>query len=216
MQSSDLCNCSFDEFIAYIFDHPIPESEDVESWYWSDDLDVTYAPVKLVEFYTELFKNPQILSEKYSDEQLEQGFTAMRSCLMPGAISEVLWEEEVPASMREECVRAMFFLYKGLFAVKPLHTSCFMWWDSFTDDYSITQVHSETSEGPSIQNVMFDVLCQTLKLDSEICQHGALHGLGHLRHPGTEATIRAWMASKPDLDQQSSDFAEECIVGNMV
>ncbi len=216
MPSYDLCNASFDEFVDYIFNHSLPASEDDEYWYWSDDLEVTYEPVKLVEHYTTLFSKPQILIDKYSDEQLEQGLLAMRSCLMPGAVSEVLWEEEVPPSLREECVRSMFFLYQDLFAVKPLHTACFMWWDSFTDEYSITQVHSETAEGPSIQNVMFEILCQTLKLDVEICQHGALHGLGHLRHPGTEAVIRTWMASKPDLDQQSSDFAEECIVGNIV
>lgn len=216
MSSYDLSNATFEQFIDYLFDHPVLASEDEEYWYWSDDLDVIYEPIKLVDYYTKLFSKPQVLVGRYSDEQLEQGLLAMRSCLMPGAISEVLWEEEIPSDVREECIRSMFFLYRDLFSVKPLHTACFMWWDSFTDEYSITHVHSEAAEGPSIQNVMFETLCQTLKLDAEICQHGALHGLGHLRHPGTEAVIRSWMASKPDLDQQSTEFAEECIVGNMV
>ena len=105
---------------------PFPTWHKEEYWYWSDELDVTFEPIKLMDYYTKLFSKPQVLIDKYSDAQLEQGLLAMRSCLLPGAISEVLWEEEIPSDVREECIRSMYFLYRDLFSVKPLHTACFM------------------------------------------------------------------------------------------
>jgi len=92
-----------------------------------------------------------------------------------------------------------------------------MWWDSLAYGYfcgNKNRVHSD--EEKNMQDVMFETLCQILKLDSEACQGAALHGLGHLVHPDTEKVIRAWIAEHPDLPEEDVDYAEDCIAGRIM
>ena len=62
---------------------------------------------------------------------------------------------------------------------------------------------------------MFDTLSKILNLDSEACQIAALHGLGHLQHPHTEAVIRLYLAAHPELDLETKEYALAAIAGDI-
>jgi hypothetical protein len=212
MSTYDLRTCSYDEFLDFVFDHPVEK----EHWYWGK-VDVAFDAVHNTELLTELFSNARLLLEKYTREQLEQGFWALQSGCVDGFVEHVMFDLSVPFEKRAECIRAMFLLYRDLFAVDDLETSSNMWWDCIASSYSVRHRSQTTSEDDrKIQDVMFDTLTKILYLESEECQGAALHGLGHLRHPNTEKVIRDWIATQPDLPEDDLEYAEACITGDIM
>ncbi len=120
-----------------------------------------------------------------------------------------MFDQSVDFERRAECIRAMFFLYRDLFAVDELGTSCNMWWDCISSSSQVGHRSQSTlDDNRKIQDVMFDTLTKILYLESEECQGAALHGLGHLRHPNTEMVIRDWIATQPDLPEHDLEYAE--------
>jgi hypothetical protein len=49
---------------------------------------------------------------------------------------------------------------------------------------------------------IFETLTKVLAIDSWICQGAALHGLGHLHHPGTKELIERFVNERPTLTQE--------------
>ena len=99
-------------------------------------------------------------------------------------------------------------LFRLLFATEPLETSSNMWWDSLCYDWhSGIRVRERGGEDLRIQDVMFQTLGAVLRLDSEPCQIAALHGLGHLHHPGTAALIYTFIAEHPALTAETKEYA---------
>jgi hypothetical protein len=128
----------------------------------------------------------------------------------------------------------------------PLNSICYMWWDLFPtwgghggqqpqrattwgQSRQIRQRarHQARAEGRagidpveaslhSVDDAILHVLAQTLRLESEPCREGALHGLGHwhLNHPGpTEAIIEAWLASQPRASPELLQYASNARAG---
>jgi len=58
-----------------------------------------------------------------------------------------------------------------------------------------------------MQDVMFETLSNILALDSEFCQRAALHGLGHLHHPGTEQLVQQYLEQHSALDGELREYA---------
>ncbi|MBA3857498.1 MAG: hypothetical protein C0507_11375 [Cyanobacteria bacterium PR.3.49] len=192
MKIYDLRRSSYDEFLDFVFDHPVEK----ESWYSGSKVEVVFDAVHNAELLTELFCNARPLLDKYSREQLEQGFWTLQSGRLIGLVEYVMHDLSVPFEKRAECIRSMFYLYRDLFAVDDLETSTNMWWDSISGTYNIgRRTHTTSEDDRKIQDVMFETLTKILYLESEECQGAALHGLGHLRHPNTEKVIRDWIAT---------------------
>lgn len=212
MDTYDLRTCSYNEFLDFVFEHPVER----EHWYWGK-LDVVFDADHNTELLTELFTNARPLLERYTREQLEQGFWALQSGCVDGLVEHVMFDFTVSFEKRAECIRAMFFLYRDLFAVDDLGTSSNMWWDCIASSYSVCHRSQTTSEDDrKIQDVMFETLTKILYLESEECQGAALHGLGHLRHPNTETVIRDWVGTQPDLSEDDLEYAEACITGDIM
>ena len=96
----------------------------------------------------------------------------------------------------------MVSLFKRLFMRDPLDTSIYMWWDSQAYDYFMGhRARSNEGEESRIQDVMFEVLEEILKLPAEHCQTAALHGLGHLMHPD-----RIPIVSFPNISLETSQL----------
>jgi hypothetical protein len=106
----DATGYSFDEFLAFIFAHDFV-GEVSKEWYWNTD--VTFAPQQFCAHYIQLFRNPEILLERFPEPQLEEGFWSMISGT-GWSLPRLLWESDVPFPKREDCVRAMFDLFKHL------------------------------------------------------------------------------------------------------
>lgn len=212
MNTYDLRKCSYDEFLEFVFDHPVKK----ERWYWRTKVEIIFDAVHNTELLTELFSNARPLLERYSREQLDQGFWALQSGV-DGLLPYVMFDQSVPFEKRADCIRSMFFLYRDLFAVDDLGTSCNMWWDCISSSNQVGwRSQSILGDNIKVQDVMFETLTKILYLESEECQGAALHGLGHLRHPNTEKVIRDWIATQPDLPEDDLEFAEACITGDIM
>jgi hypothetical protein len=205
----DLSRFSFEEFITFLFDRDIPpESEKWNPWYWRTE--VMFDPARICDYYIRLFKQPGFLLERFSPAQLEEGFWAISSHGYLGcSITELIWNADLPLADREECVKSMFYLYRDLFAVEPSETAGFMWWDSMCWHlwHRGEKDRLRGGEDLSMQDLMFETLVKILALDSENCQHAALHGLGHLQHPATEETIDDYLRRHPMLSDEARTYA---------
>ncbi len=199
----DITDFTYDQFVDFLFSHEvIPRPAGLESsgpWYWNAI--VKFNSEKTADFYIRLFLEPAFLLDKYSKSQLEQGFWAIQSGNLECSISEVIWDVKIPLETREKCVRAMFSLYQKLFSIEPLETAVEMWWDSLAYCWHCeNRSRDKGGEDRSMQDVMFETLAQILSLSSPEVQASALHGLGHLHHPDTEAVIKAFIANNPQSE----------------
>jgi hypothetical protein len=214
----DIKTIDFDSFVDFLFDHPVADRDkNEEPWYWAFDLEIEYDPVKTLQLYTRLFNGPEILLERFSLEQLEQGFWAIPSCTLDCSLWEILFDTNVEFVYKCECIKSMFSLYQKLFSKEPLETSSNMWWDSLAYDYCCgNRTRNNNGQEKLIQDSMFECLCKILDLDAIDCQLAALHGLGHLRHPETEMVINKYLELHPTLDDETRTYALDCITGDIM
>lgn len=207
----DLRGASFDEFVDFLFGRevvPTPPgaTEEPEPWYWHAE--VAFEPVSVASFYIRLFTAPRMLLDRFSPEQLEQGFWAIQSSNIECAVTEIIWDERLPFEIRESCVRSMFHLYELLFSDVPLDTSTDMWWDSLAYDWHCgNRARANGGEDQAMQDAMFETLVRILQLPSETSQAAALHGLGHLHHPDTNAAVLAYLAQNPGMHEDLKAYA---------
>jgi len=102
----------------------------------------------------------------------------------------------------------MFELFQRFFAFERLDTSVFRWWDSLRYDWRCGNRNRDRGgEDLQLQDVFFGTLAKILFLDSETCQDSALHGLGHLHHPGTTELIDRYLLEHPSLTEQRKVYA---------
>jgi hypothetical protein len=59
-----------------------------------------------------------------------------------------------------------------------------------------------------LQDTYFQTLAKVLAIDSWISQGAALHGLGHLYHPGTAALINGYVDEHPSLTKERLAYAK--------
>ncbi len=84
-----------------------------------------------------------------------------------------------------------------------------MWWDPLTYDWHCGDRSRENGgEDLWMQNAMFETLAQILALPSVECQRAALHGLGHLHHPHTEALVGRHLALDELIDPAIRSYAQ--------
>jgi hypothetical protein len=214
----DLDSYSFDEWVAFVFDHPVALMVDDEDdldcdhllyhpdWFYEDEWDWNGSIEQYLRNATQLFKEPGFLLQAYRPAQLRQGFWHLA-----GEIDNWIWGGEFyPASWeaREACLRAMTSLFEHLFIKDALEDTCFMWWDFF-------RTFADKPD-PAVQQVMLEVMAEIIRLPSEDCWGAALHGLGHLDHPGKRAVIEAFMEEHPELDAGWHRYAGAAIEGKVL
>jgi hypothetical protein len=203
----DLANLSFDDFVVFLFDRSIQlETERQDNWY--SQLEVMFDPEEIAAFYVRLFKQPEFLPTRFTDQQLEQGFWAVQSPNLDCSVARIIEDSDVPLSVREECIRSMADLFKRLFATEPFHTSVQMWWDSLCYDWECgNRNRARGGEDLQLQDIFFQTLARVLEIDSWTCQSSALHGLGHLHHPQTEELIERFIDAHRSLTQEQKTYA---------
>jgi hypothetical protein len=206
----DLTNYSFDQFVTFLFAREIPETnpegEKRKPWYWNTE--VTFSPDQICKYYTQLFQQPEIVLERFSKGQLEEGFWAIQGPNLDCSVHRILEDAELPFAVRAECIRSMFELFKRLFAFEFLDASVFMWWDSLCYDWHCGNRNRELGgEDLQLQDVFFETLAKILFLDSEPCQGAALHGLGHLHHPATGELIDRYLQERSSLTNERKAYA---------
>jgi len=185
-----LQDLTFEGWLAYCFDHPVPEQND-QAWYWDEDADWWGCPsAETIRFLTRAFENAGTILAPYSDAQLNQGlwFIASNAC---SNHMFALMDESVPWPERQRCIRSIYQLYEQCFArrcsphlshmdepgANPLNLVCYMWWD-------IIPIAGRPDEPTrrAMDEEILQVMESTLQLGSIPCRESALHGLGHWQH----------------------------------
>ena len=207
----NLDRLSFEQFVDLVFNHPVTDP----AWHWADDFDYDFDDgVNTIKHLTTLFREPEFLFEAYSLDQLEQGFYFITLLLCYIKFDGLLWAESIPFSLRENCISSMYELFSRFFVMNSLKTIGFMWWDCLAYGYYMSNGKPEDENGAKVQQAMFETLRHILKIDSEECQKSALHGLGHLKHPETEKTIKDYLRRR-FVKLELREYAEKCIAGTM-
>jgi hypothetical protein len=217
----DLTRISYEGFVSFLFDHevnPLPEEQLINEhspWYFHAD--VTYDPAAISKYYMKLFGNPDFLFQIYTREQLEQGLWAIMTMNLDCSIANIIWNTDLDFENRANCVRAIYDLYNKLFSKDSLDTSCYMFWDSLAYDWHCGNRKRENGgEDLLMQDVMFETLINILKLASVDCQYAALHGLGHLHHPGTSTAIMDYLQRDGEMNDELKSYAGNAIKFNVM
>ena len=90
-----LRNLSFEEWLLYVFDHPVEEMKN--AWYWDMDRewwDEAENPAETVQFLTQTFENAGVLLEPYSDAQLTEIQKARQALPKDSILHQVLIDYE--------------------------------------------------------------------------------------------------------------------------
>lgn len=186
-----LTHLTFEEWLCYVFDHPVNESG--REWYWEEDADWWDGPAAdTLDFLTRAFENAAVLLAPYSDAQLNQGLWYLADNACSNHMFALL-DSSVPWPARQRCVRSMHDLFEQCFAQRctphlshlpqtepgasPLNLVCYMWWD-------ILPIGPQPKDPNQMEldREILRVMESTLQLDSMACQESALHGLGHWQH----------------------------------
>lgn len=152
----------------------------LDLWDEAGDREVSWP----LDYSTRLFRAPTFLLAKFPNEQLAAGLFRLPSSWR---LTDLLWNPEEAWLPREECIDAMFILYRDLFSITPLDGLAHMWWDLFR--------YFGDDADPRTANAIVRVLEQVLKLPNEDCHWGALHGLGHHGGNRRDAIIDSFLTT---------------------
>jgi hypothetical protein len=203
----DLTNCSFDEFVSFLFDRDTPsESRKKDPWYYH--LEVTFDSRTICAYYTRLFREPAFLLTRFTKPQIEEGFWAIQGPNLDCSVYGIIHRSDLPISMLGECIRSMADLFERLFANESLDSSVQMWWDSLCYDWHCGNRNREHGGMDlELQEAFFQALSRLLAMNSEVCQGAALHGLSHLHHPGTNELVERFIKERPSLTKEWKAYA---------
>jgi hypothetical protein len=65
-------------------------------------------------------------------------------------------------------------------------------------------------------DVILEILTRLLEMESFTCKGAALHGLGHLDHPGKVPVLERFIENPPETDANWREYAEACITGDIM
>ena len=181
-----LTDLTFEEWVRFVFDHPVDESK--LEWYWDMEAEWWDGPAALtVQYLTQAFENPVTVFEPYSDSQLNQGLWYLVSNACSNHMF-ALMDVSVPWLERRKCIRSFYTLYEQCFASRctphlshldepgagRLNPVCYMWWDIIP-----IAGGPEDPNRREMNDEILQVMDSALQLGSIACQESALHGLGH-------------------------------------
>jgi hypothetical protein len=200
----DISLIPYDEWVAFVFNHPVPNPPEDTDWYWEFSFEVS-KPSQLVEHFTRLCNEFLKLIKQYTPAQVDRGIW----CLLGARLDfgQYLRDEQIPVEARKLCVRSMYRVFADFVSksdVKEMETCFWMWWDILLDGFYIIgdNGHFE-DDAREIENTVLGTLSDILQLDDPRTQKYALHGLGHLRHPKARQVVAQY------IEMHGSEWSEE-------
>lgn len=217
---------SFEQWVKYVFDHPILDlpwcfhPDDSEYYrYWNENAD----RLRTVTYLTKLFSDPAFLMEHYDRPQIDQGLNFLVSPACSNHMC-LLRDETISWSNRECCIDAMTTLYAKLMApvygndlahtrndeadASHPNSACYMWWD-------VIPLHGGLQHS-GITEAVFRVFRRTLSLRAEACLESVLHGLGHwhLYHPErARKMVQEFLDTRTEISEALRVYAEHAAAG---
>lgn len=196
---NDLRGCSFEKWVAFAFDHPVPVDNQPNWWHLHEDDEETFLvvdPALQVEHGRRLFTDPLFLRDRFTPAQLEQGFWFLSwsgPTVCGKFFADHLWDKTVSIDSRRAAIDAMFNLYAKLFAPYPTEAATYMWWDLLANNvlekHGVPIVPRSDPDQEQVRLIMVATLGRILQLDPRHCQEAALHGLNHIATPQERAAL---------------------------
>jgi hypothetical protein len=240
MDELDLSSFSYEEFVTFFFDRPAPEPSEHTGSFAAEGRECAWSrPDVAVSHLTKLFRDFPGICRKYSLGQVNQAIW-----MIIGAdfdLVQHLWDNSVSLGERIECIRSMYFVYSDFVAKSDVEImeNCFdMWWDLMADSFWFQSNffdHSEIHKGMSSMKVqrgemsklgsnsrallgaMFETLGRILELPDRRTQKYALHGLGHLHHPGVRGLVQKHIDDhRGEFTQEGLKWVEQCRDGQVM
>jgi hypothetical protein len=123
MMVADIQNATFNEMVDFYFDNPDSYQRPTD---WSNYVQFDYDATHNARFFIELFTNSAVLRHKFDAEKINNGIWVLSSVAFDGNVYDVVMENrDVPFDLKQNCIRAMYDLFKDLFAVVPVEASAF-------------------------------------------------------------------------------------------
>jgi hypothetical protein len=211
LRNLDLSAYTFDEFVKFSFDRRIVSDKEIFDHFHIDLAGQRFEeaepsrPEVLVSYMTELFSKFGEIAHRYPLTQIDQGIWAIIGPCFN--LAGLLFAPSIQLPMRLECIRSMFSVYSGPIAKLEADsnlTGLFMWWDLVLDEFWTPPrsfvagtYKGDASKLDTESRVLLDAMFETLKrillLPDRETQRCALHGLGHLHHPGVRDTVQRYI-----------------------
>ena len=208
----------YDEFLRFFFDRPLlPDDE-----FWDDAFLIdgagTWAgfqdELRLLSHLTNCCEESGRLAERFGVGRLAQGFDVLWGAFLD--CGKVLFEGEAPTDVRVRAIRSMAWVYRDVVVPStywPLPSIFFMWWDLLSSCVPGGRRRGREglrAVGPDV-DACLATLSMILAMPDECCQSCALHGLGHLPHPGAAAVVAKWLAAHGrSMTAKQIAWVEQC------
>lgn len=214
-ENLDLSARTFEQFVEFFFARKtVGDAEQFE--YFLSDLEgqpfdeaIPSSPITIVNYLTKLFSDFDQIVSKYSPGQVDQAIWAFFGSYYE--LYEVMFDASLPLADRLECIRSIYFVYAGGLAERAAVlelTGFFMLWDlvlhgfwdsaqpripgTFPGTYRGDPSKLDT-ESRLLLDAMFETLSRILEIQVRETQRCALHGLGHLHHPGVHDLVQRFI-----------------------
>jgi hypothetical protein len=148
----------------------------------------------------------------------------------PFVLHNHLWFPTVQLPARLACIRSMYFVFSDFVSKSQAQVmeNCFdMWWDlvasgfweylRFGEKIQQGDVTRLNHEHRALLDSMFDTLSQILALPDERTHGYALHGLGHLHHPGVRKLVQNFInENRAKMSDEGILWVERCRDGTVM
>jgi hypothetical protein len=201
----DFEHASFARWLTFTFEDCVSESDRFGTL---PEPTTLVAAQVVLNYCTQLFRDPTILRERYFQEVLGKVFWAM-----PGIDGYLtcLNEKDLDWSLRAGCVDSMYDLFDGLFRhfpQGPVSDSAFMWWEYLGGALSAVK----PLERPTLR-----LLKRLLAFEEPHVQMSALHGLNEFHREWNAdhvaEIIDRYLERNQALDPKLEAYARVCREG---
>lgn len=199
-------------WLRHVFDHPVEvdHGSDPSQGNGFAASDAEYAAL-----ITQTFSNCGTDLKNFSDAQVNRGLDYLINPSHSDFMVS-LRDGALPIAAKLAAIESIHTLYRDCYAPRCTHAgsalwgSCFMFWDVCPLNFL-----AEHPQRTPLMQAILSVLQRTLALDSEPCQHAALHGLGHIacEEPQHVATLVDQFLERNKVSPELQQYAQQAREG---
>jgi hypothetical protein len=212
----DLAALTYQQFLEFFFDRPVVGDEkEYELFRGGIDYFVASNPATVVGHLHRMCAGFTELTKVHSTEQIEQGLWAVFGAEI--SCQRFLFDPTVDPEERIACIESMYLPFRDVVATSTLGKKdafYWMWWDMILHAdhfFSFQNYEDATEDTRQMLDAIYESLLKILALDHPACQWSALHGLGHLPHPGVKGAVDRYLAHhRGDLSAEDAEWVERC------
>jgi hypothetical protein len=210
----------YQEWIRYVFDHPVTEPH----WHLAAEApQFQTSQEDYAELIRETFSRSGEDLVSFSDAQVNQGIWFLASPTESDFIFS-LRDGAVPTPKKVAGIRSIYDLYRDCFAKRctetlghsdepgasDLNQICYMFWDVCPLSY-----FHEAADAQELEDAIFSVLEDTLRIPHRACTEAAVHGLGEIayRYPARVKDVIDAYLKTAQLDAALQGYAERAREG---